>query len=80
MIEEKKCMYEKNPRRKRLVTTITLDPKVLKKAKEHNLNISRLSEEALREKIKKLERERVPILRRLSVLISRRRSSDSEKF
>lgn len=47
----------KIPRRKRQVTTITLDPEVLKKAKEHNLNISRLSEEALREMIKRIERE-----------------------
>jgi len=43
------------PGRKRRVTTITLDPKIIEGAREYNLNISRLSEEALREKIGELE-------------------------
>jgi hypothetical protein len=46
------------PHRKRKVTTITLSPEIVKKAKEYNLNISRLSEDALREMIKKLEQEK----------------------
>jgi hypothetical protein len=44
------------PHRKRKVTTITLDPEVVEKAKKHGLNISRLSESSLKESIEKLER------------------------
>lgn len=43
------------PGRKRRVTTITLDPKIIERAREYNLNISKLNEEALREKIGALE-------------------------
>lgn len=47
----------KIPQRKRKVTTITLDPEIVEKAKKYNLNISRLSEDSLKEMIKKLEHE-----------------------
>jgi post-segregation antitoxin (ccd killing protein) len=47
----------KLPRRKRKVTTITLNPEIVEKAKKYNLNISRLSEDTLKETIRKLEHE-----------------------
>jgi hypothetical protein len=47
----------KIPQRKRKVTTITLDPEIVEKAKKYNLNISRLSEDSLKETIRKLEHE-----------------------
>jgi len=51
----------KIPQRKRKVTTITLDPEIVEKAKKYNLNISRLSEDSLKEMIKKLEHEAEPM-------------------
>ena len=51
----------KLPHRKRKVTTITLDPEIVKKAKKYNLNISRLSEDSLKETINKLEHEGKPM-------------------
>ena len=49
------------PHRKRKVTTITLDPEIVEKAKKYNLNISRLSEDTLKETIRKLEHEAEPM-------------------
>lgn len=51
----------KIPRRKRKVTTITLNPEIVEKAKKYNLNISRLSEDTLKETIRKLEHEAEPM-------------------
>jgi post-segregation antitoxin (ccd killing protein) len=49
------CMCMAKPKRKRQVTTLTLDPKVIKEAKDLGLNISKVAENALIEVIKRLK-------------------------
>jgi post-segregation antitoxin (ccd killing protein) len=68
-------MYMKKPHRNRVVTTITLDPKILRKARKYDLNISRICEDALKKAIWKMEAPRKGAISRLTGLLKRRTST-----
>ncbi len=50
----------KSPNRKRQVTTLTLDPEVVKEAREAGLNISRVAESAIKQALARLKNDNCP--------------------